>query len=378
MMNWCDKIINKGLLLFCLFSPISITAAEASLVIVLLAWIVKVIKGEKRWIKSPLDIPILTFVLLSAISCLFSQNLLHSLDKIRSLWICLLYFVVTNHLKEGECKRLLKVLIVVTFLVSLYGIFAYFSKIELIHPGRNFYRISGTFSIPLTFGEYLMLILSLIFSIIISKEKTIFFGIFGLIITLALIYTYTRSSWLGMIGSLIFIGLMRKKLVITFLMFLLFLPIFLFDNSIRKRAITSFDPSLNIDRIVIWKASLGMIKEHPLTGIGMGNWSKMCPSYGVSKGFSTSHAHNNILHIAATCGLIVAAVFLWIWIAFFIFGIKGYFKMKEGYSKGVVLGSLGGMIGLNISGLFENNFFDSEVALLMWFIMGLTMTILKK
>ncbi len=43
--------------------------------------------------------------------------------------------------------------------------------------------------------------------------------------------------------------------------------------------------------------------------------------------------------------------------------------------RGIVLGALGGLLGFLTSGMFEYNFGDSEVVMVFYFIMGLSLVI---
>jgi len=77
-------------------------------------------------------------------------------------------------------------------------------------------------------------------------------------------------------------------------------------------------------RPVIWLATLGMIRDHPLTGVGAGNFPVRLHEYFDTDDpeFSTVHPnwlqpHNDFLWVLAEKGVAAAALFLGVWILAF-------------------------------------------------------------
>ena len=48
-------------------------------------------------------------------------------------------------------------------------------------------------------------------------------------------------------------------------------------------------------------------------------------------------------------------------------------KIINSVTKGLVIGSLAAVISFLVGGMFETNFYDSEVVMLLYFIMGLAL-----
>jgi O-antigen ligase len=72
-------------------------------------------------------------------------------------------------------------------------------------------------------------------------------------------------------------------------------------------------------RVEIWRRTALMVKDHPLTGVGLGNYEAFYwPVYDPmlegphDRG---GHAHNLWLQVAAEQGLVVAAVYIALWVA---------------------------------------------------------------
>ena len=115
-----------------------------------------------------------------------------------------------------------------------------------------------------------------------------------------------------------------------------------------------------------------MIKEHPLFGVGPERIHTEFPRYYGRDDLPTYYGHleNNFMQLAAERGLICLAAFLW-----FIFelyaSLIGMLKTIGDELRWVVLSALSALTGFVIAGFFSYNFGDSEVLLLLLFIVSL-------
>ena len=79
-----------------------------------------------------------------------------------------------------------------------------------------------------------------------------------------------------------------------------------FDMAFKRTAsISAQDGSLGI-RLVMWKATLGMVKAEPLTGVGAGAWEAVLPLYQLegSQLETDYYVHNEILQLLAEYGAV--------------------------------------------------------------------------
>ena len=86
------------------------------------------------------------------------------------------------------------------------------------------------------------------------------------------------------------------------------------------------------------------------------------------------HMHNNFLNVGVHQGIVGLAIF----IALFVVIIKDEYRIYKGVLKNkflssVVLGSLAAFVGFLVNGIFELNFRDSEVIMLIWFTIGVAL-----
>ena len=84
----------------------------------------------------------------------------------------------------------------------------------------------------------------------------------------------------------------------------------------RIKSIIDFGETSNNQRIEIWKASLESVKEHPLLGVGIGNFPVVLKQ-NIFLARAGSSAHNIYLHIAAEMGILALVTAIWfLWLVF--------------------------------------------------------------
>jgi O-antigen ligase len=82
----------------------------------------------------------------------------------------------------------------------------------------------------------------------------------------------------------------------------------------RVRSIVDWGETSNAQRLEIWRASVASIREHPLLGVGIGNFPVVLEQH-VTLARAGSSAHNVWLHVAAEMGVPALLLFIGIWCA---------------------------------------------------------------
>ncbi len=109
-----------------------------------------------------------------------------------------------------------------------------------------------------------------------------------------------------------------------------------------------------VERLAHWQAAVAMFSDHPLLGVGIGNYVPAYPAYALP-GWEDplGHAHNYYLHVAAEGGLVGLAAYLVLWGAAFWQAFRLHLR-AEGEWRGLTLGVLGVMVALSVHSLFDN------------------------
>ena len=127
-------------------------------------------------------------------------------------------------------------------------------------------------------------------------------------------------------------------------------------------------------RTALWKGGWEIFKDYPLTGCGFRCVDLVNSQYPDPTGYIARFRgmHNNLIQVAVDTGILGVTAWLGIWFYFFRFLYhKAITLEKNANERWVILGSAAAMLAFLAAGFFETNFYDSEVAMLLYFIMAL-------
>ena len=390
LLKYFDWLIGAFLILFVFWSPISITGAQTAVSFALLVWLVRIFLMKKfHLVKNPLNIPIAAFLVAVAIGVIMAVDFKYSLKRYMSLGWTSIFFLTVNNVKDvTRFKKLVRILILITTIAGAYGIFQHLTKIDFFGNVKHLHlplaRSTGFFDGPATFGNYILLVLPLVIGLS-YYSKTIrekrWLGLSSLIILTAIIFSYGRGVWLGLIAGLIFMAILSSRRlflsivagIIVCSMFILILP----SSEFSQRVVGTFRSKRPVgDRTEFWEGSLRIVRDYPITGVGWEGFRKVYPRYRpVEARESGCNAHNNFLDVTVDSGLLGLGVFLWFLMTIYKVGFRIFKKLEDGCFKGIAWGFLGSFTAFLIAGLSQYNFGDSEVVMLFYFLLGMVMVI---
>jgi len=363
------RILLIVLLLFLLSSMISISLSQIFLSISLLSWIILIIKKNRKFAVPSFFWILAVYIILSVVSSFFSVNPEISLKDCRELFLFLIIpLIYTGFNSEKELKNA-NLAILASGFISIIFSFLYF--IFKAKPGE---RITGFMGHYMTQAGLLMLFACLSLSILCfyrTKNRTIW-GL-GFFLSLpALLLTYTRSAWIGLIIAACIILFFYKPKILILMPVVVALCYFLSPSSIRERALSIFSlnsPS-NVERLEYARAGWMIIKEFPLFGTGPDTVDMVFqnPKYELSKDARRNvHLHNNITQIAAERGILT----LLVWVIFIVWVFLSLIKLLKNKDPSVIplaVAAIASLFALMVAGLFEYNFGDSEITTLFLYI----------
>jgi len=375
------------LILYFISATFSIAASQIILFVTALIWGYGLIKKPAAFKinKSSLDIFLLLYVLTSIISIIFSTNIIISLQHVKHFTLLLIFTFGLQALTDGEKVRFyLNVLIIGGIINSFYALFKYIA----LNEGGLSKRLHGFIGSWMTFSGFLMIIMLLSIAKLIwlknIKIKFIYF-ILSIFFLLIILLSMTRSSWVGLFFGLLTLSFLKSKkyfftftLVIILGSFIIY-PYIPADIKERFKSIIDLQNQTNKERIYMAMIARNIIKEHPFLGIGPGNLSGQLKNYvsdGIDPNWSIPHLHNNLLQIAVDKGLLGLASWIAIFIKWLLDSIKTFYKNRNFYPD-LIAGAISVVIAFLISGLFEYNFGDSEILMLLLFIMAIPYALLK-
>ncbi|MFJ7977705.1 O-antigen ligase family protein [Peribacillus sp. NPDC096379] len=298
-------------------------------------------------------------------------------------------------------------------------------------------RVYSTITNPNYYSAFLNFIIPslLLFAVVYFKDKKVqlfFFAFYGIYV-INLILTYTRAAWVTMACALVLVIIIMPKkfiknilkphlLIATVVLFAIvyFLPDFqsrtnsaiyaiqtlVFPNSpnlIPGGTDTDIDlagdeplDDADIDKIkddattnravvsrtTLWKTGWVMFKDNPIIGVGTGNYLVRYKEF-VTKypdldiGHDEYSVHNSYLKVMAESGIIGILTFLSIYITYFLYLARLYFK-QDLLGQVVALGVFAGSVTFMVQNLSNNLIFIPQLNIIFWLIAGLAIAFLYK
>jgi len=240
-------------------------------------------------------------------------------------------------------------------------------------------------SIYMTFAGVLMLsALVATAQILFLPRGRWFWGLVGSLALLiaALVMTHTRGAWIGFaLGGALILGCRQKRLLLA--LPVVAVAIFLAaPEAVRARIRSIVDPQdvTARERLYMWGSGLQIVRDHPWTGVGINGVKGVYQAYKHPDAVrdQRGHLHNNLFQIAAERGLIGVVCWLWIWVAYSHQAWRIFRALEPGTfrASALVVASLASVTGFHVAGLFEFTFGDSEVIMLVYFLMALPYVVL--
>lgn len=319
-------------------------------------------------------------ILAYLLASVFSIDPISSFSNSRRVFLFTGFFVTIIFIKDlDDLKTILTVLFFFTAFISCLELIKYYMEYS-VHSNVPFYeqRIQY-YGYPITNAEIKMLILLLMFSFILLKEKFIFnrywLSLIAVPVILSLYFTESRNAFLGLFLGLVTLGFLKNKyflagIIILVILFLVTAPLPLKE---RILSIVDFNHPSNKSRFVMWETGFKIIKDYPLFGIGDTDIIKVYKNYkAIQFHGEGSHLHNNFFQVTATIGIIGFITWITLMIYLFIRQVKIFIlTRKSALLNSLAAASISCMIAFQISGLTEWNFGDFEFAAVLWFMLAL-------
>ncbi|MGI6119284.1 MAG: O-antigen ligase family protein [Desulfosporosinus sp.] len=290
--------------------------------------------------------------------------------------------IVSSNLElELIMKRVWQTIFVMATLLAIFGIVQYLTGWGIwggaIAPGPR--RVNAVFMDANIFARFLDISILGTCLLLIKKQWKMSPGILlGLICQgAALIFTYSRMAWLILCGGILVLIIVsasrnRWRYLAGFgagSMALGFIP------AVQSRIIpllTGQDPSLGT-RFYLIEGGWAMFVEHPLTGVGLGNfqwaiehtYNYVLPYIGV-----VSRSHTSLVTVAAEMGILgILAMFI------FLTTLLWQNLNAAGNIRNYLLAANAGVIVIWLSSQGEGRFFEDP---LLWAFWGLSLAVVKQ
>ncbi len=398
-------------------------------------FVLPIVFFRKRFKKSIVYIPVILWILTILLSALLCKYGIKSgIKGLEKAWLIFLFFGLVN---APENMKKYRVLIIHLFVVGCLFAFVvtliqFLTGEDIFRPNAEAlpfiesvgYRARGPFSNPLTSAGYFCLLSTFFISFLFEPKaikvrmKILLFV--GILLSFAIIFMcFSRLYFVAFFLGFLFILSMKsfKGLLISWIVFSIcmalilliprnnfeenyhsieFYPKKIYDSSekpiyINTLKITSHYSEIN--RIREWYIALKTWTENKIFGCGPGPDCYFAETEQLrveTKCFKKLHAHNVCLQVLAETGIVGFAFFglMWIIIIYVLFKkfrhiiincrektkiLKSVEEKLIAQDRAFFHGILGMLFVLFFAGLFENNFLDVEIQILIWFFLAMAL-----
>ena len=273
-------------------------------------------------------------------------------DFVRYIIYMSVTLIVIREFTAQAVDRLTKILLITAYIAILYGVVQFldtrFFPPKDIGPGIDPFiwrwafgkRVFSTFGNPNFFGNFLVLILPIVVTQYLKRRSVILVPLI-LMDLLCLYGTATKGAWLGFgISSFIFVFFygyffMRDNLKISRGAFLGLASII----PVTALFVIYFlgNPASYSFRVSTWLSTWEMVESRPLTGIGVGSFKVVYPSYRRPVIFhiegkhntETDHAEEEHLEQWMDNGVIGFGLYIWLIAFVTVVGLRGLNALTE-------------------------------------------------
>lgn len=354
----------------------------------------------------PLIFPFGIFLLTAAASLIWSPSFYNSLLEIM-LWISyfFIFFAACQyHSTFLKIRRFTHFIILLAVILSLIGLYFY-----VLSENYAALRLTSTFDWHNAFGGFLIMVLPLallLFLFAKTKKLMYAYGLSLAITSLALVFTFSRGSWLSFFISLIPLSYFFRSLLslsVVFRLAILIMAVTFFAipiHSFKKQQIlinNAGNASLNnanntsqgnieensvTARLYYFAGAYEIFKNYPLLGTGFNTFSSFHRQYQKDIRFYSSDPHNFYLKILSELGITGLAVLLWLigTIFYYLYSLHGFFHSASREHLAFLIypaGLTGGIIAALTHNGIDVDWSFSANPIIFWILTGIILSSAK-
>jgi putative inorganic carbon (HCO3(-)) transporter len=385
-----DNLILLSLCVLIVALPFSKSIIEIAVSIAIVLWLFKkvFILRSFRFEKTPLNWPILLYLVFVALSMINSQFLMTSLRgfAFKTMEYFLIYFVIVESVKtQRDLKKIVYSILFSCALIGIDGLWQYFIGYDFLrgYPlWSSGNRITASFKFPNGLGGWLVVVMPFCISLAIFNTKEKIWRISGILLSLllaaCLVLNFTKGALLAVAPAIIFLVWKRGDIAKRILLLLLLVALL----GIGVTAISSDTPFYIakgwsvLHRTALTKMCLSMFIDRPFFGHGINTFMSIYENYPRDFAFkAVSYAHNSYLQIAVETGIFGLLTFLWMIAALFISSLKDISRREEATIRVIQIGLTAGLIAYLIHSLVESNLYALQLAVLFYYVLGVAISI---
>ncbi|MGE5357776.1 MAG: O-antigen ligase family protein [Bacteroidales bacterium] len=344
----------------------SIAAAETLLAVAFLAWLGAALVNRERLTAPPMFLPLAIYAAVTLVSVAFSLDPPSSVRASKQLLLFGVVPIVYGLARGARARTLLHVAITVGALSAILGVVQY----GVLGYDNLAHRVQGSLGHWMTYSGLLLLVTAAATArLMFDRDDRIWPALIMPALIVAILVGFTRSAWVGTCAAVALLFALKDFRLVALVPVLIAAVLALVFTIAPSALVGRFYSVVNLkdptssDRISMIRAGSAIVRDHPLTGVGLDVIKRVYPEYRVSEAVQKDqpHLHNVPMQIAAERGLPALAAWLW----FIGAAVAGALRtFRTGRDRALSAAALAAIVGMLAAGLFEYNFGDSEFLML--------------
>lgn len=332
----------------------------------------------------------MAIIMIISITYAFDKKIAIS-ESVRFITYLILFFIIKYESNDDKSINMFTIsYFIVCAAVCIFGIIQYFTGLGLNNVFKNYAytsaKIASTLDNPNNLAAFAVLAIFPLIMITIyekSRKKKIIYAALLALVFVNMILTFSRNIIVGFgVGLCVLILIYSWRFIIA--VFALG-GLSMFIPEVRSRVMAISDPVQNQSRIYLWKIAGKMIKDHPIRGVGNGNYVslypqyiKRYPQYAFYMYTKSEPCHSSYIKVQTELGIFGSAAFAAILISS-ILKVKKFTNLtKEGFYKFFYVGFFASMIAFFVMNLVDNLFFVPKTTTYFWMLLAICQAKLYK
>lgn len=402
--------IQLGLMLVIIFAPLflfpveikNFPAAELILLLTAVAW---GLKGLASWGRARqsrntafteipfyarlhlLDWGVIAYTIIGVLAAGWSAQRGEALTDLRTMYLepVLFYAILrTTARSPKDLLNLVDALILAGLLVSVIGLIQFTMGQGIITAEGGARRLASVYGSPNNVALLLERCLPFVLAFLllpVDRARRIAAAIaFAIMLGTLLLTQSAGALFIGVpiaLAVVVLLALRKRALIPLGVLIAAGIALFaLLSNTDRfSRLLTGEGTSFF--RVRLWESALQMLKDHPLTGVGLDQFLYMYRGQYIQPDAwqepNLSHPHNWFLDTWLRTGIGGVLIMFYLLIIFFAGTFKAYlhFFAQNHLMTALATGAIGSMAALLTHGLVDNSIFVNDLVIIFMLLLGL-------
>ncbi len=343
--------------------------------------------SSRRWSwhdLTALDWGVIALVVLSALSLTWAPNFGVASRDFRVVVLeSALFYALLRLARLNTAQRwcVVDAWMLGAVLMSLIGLMQFAVTGDVI-TAEGVRRVRGVYGSPNNLALFLerampMLAVGLLWPI--GRRRRWLYSLALLPVLACLVLTFSRGALLLAVpAAALCVGILRGRralLVTVVMLVIVVLAVLPFAGTERFASLWNVQSGTTFFRFQLWRATLNLIADHPLTGVGLDNFLYQYRTRYVLPAawqeLDLSHPHNLVLDFWVRLGVLGVFLLLWLEVAFFRRSLSLFRKSARSSLRPLSAGLMASMVAALAHGLIDQGFFLVDLAFVFMLIQGM-------